>query len=1419
MHRAIFMFLAFATLADPGLRLEFGDGDVRSSRLVALYVEAGESPSELRAPGPFEATWSGTLSVGIADQYRFKTEGNGSAEIAIGGETLGADPLRLRKGANDIRVRYTAPADGHAEFRLLWAGSDFGWEPIPPSALSHQPDDALRSSQAQRQGKRIWQTHNCAQCHNDGFKPQTSPAVFNAGSRLRPGWIADWLRNPQAMHADATMPKLLDNAQDSRDVASWLVSLAPGDGGQVTGKATAGGPIYAKLGCAGCHSLDGSDDRVSLANVRAKYLPQGLVNFLKNPSPYSHRMPNFRLSDDEADNLAAFLLERGDAPAEFSGGDVARGKELAQKTGCFQCHALPLMPGQLPSFAELAKSDWTTGCMADAKPMPDPQLSAEERSALREFRKSALPSLAWQNDAETAENLLKEMRCDACHQRDGVDDRWSKAMPELAQWLEHAKPAHGESKPEIDQARPQLTWAGEKLRPDWLAQVIRGAEKPDRPWLTSRMPGFVHAEQMARGLAKGHGVSPELETEIAVVQPVEVKEGEEKPPVTAEQARWRVGDAMVSKRQGFGCIDCHGVGTTGPKAVYDAQGTNLGLISRRLRKDFYQRWMQDPMRIDPRTRMPRYTDSYGLVQSPHYKGNSERNFDAIWYYLRDGAEIKEPVAESSGASIPIDGGEGGHWGKDQEDDWLDGRWNVMDVGPFLACTARHPLGLVKKGMVFRLGDSEAAMLFDSKNLGFVSGWEPPKNEQSRTLYFAKFRYGLTRHPRSAGRNIFLAPGAGWPDRWQGGGNMGLGYPGFASPDLAFPNLGWASFGWSSQQEHLAWPDFGWPGWGVPAQDAQYRGVYMNGRRTVLSYTVAGANVLESPWLEKRPGTKALTRSFEVSGDKDLKVQIAYRQRSKAKIEGNIATLTSSEGVTAVALIGNGATLAFENARVVAKIPPGDARRFKTLIWSGKAGDFANFASLVAESAAPENLQELSKPGPKLWPPLTTTATLGQPRGPFRIDTINLPFKNPFKALMFLCGVDFFSNGDVAVSSVHGDVWIVKGVDDDLGEVTWQRYATGLYQPMGLRIVDDKLYVLGRDQISILHDRDGNGEADWYENFNNMSDTSDDPHYYSACLQTDSEGNFYHIDMTGIHKVSKDGKTYSDIATGWRVPIAMSVGPDDTITVGPQEGGWTPTTIIDEVRPGGYYGYPGPKKSKKRPLGWDPHLVYVPRLIDNSAGGQLWVDNPKWGELDGKLLHLSYGQSSAHLVLRDRVDGVPQGAIVPLGLRFLSGAMRGRFNPKDGNLYVVGLHGWTTNAMHDGCLQRVHRVEGEPLRLPIGIRKHANGVRLTFTEALDAASAGDVGSYGVEQWNYRHTKNYGSEEYSVKDPDKVGHDLVPVEGARVLADGKSVFLEIAGLAPVHSMWIRYNLQTKDGAPLRGNLYSTINTLAPPLTESP
>ncbi|HAW31665.1 MAG TPA: hypothetical protein DCY03_26750, partial [Planctomycetaceae bacterium] len=155
----------------------------------------------------------------------------------------------------------------------------------------------------------------------------------------------------------------------------------------------------------------------------------------------------------------------------------------------------------------------------------------------------------------------------------------------------------------------------------------------------------------------------------------------------------------------------------------------------------------------------------------------------------------------------------------------------------------------------------------------------------------------------------------------------------------------------------------------------------------------------------------------------------------------------------------------------------------------------------------------------------------------------------------------------------------------------------------------------------------------------------------------------------------------------------------------------------------------------------PPLCWIPRLQDNSSGGQVWVTSPDWGPLEGQLLHLSYGQSKLLLTLREVIAGQSQGGTLTLPLEFESGIMRGRFRPEDGQLYVSGLRGWVTNAVRDGCLQRV-RYTGKPVHLPVAVKTMQNGIALTFTNPLDRQTAENPDNYAIEQWNYLWSQNYG-----------------------------------------------------------------------------
>jgi hypothetical protein len=177
---------------------------------------------------------------------------------------------------------------------------------------------------------------------------------------------------------------------------------------------------------------------------------------------------------------------------------------------------------------------------------------------------------------------------------------------------------------------------------------------------------------------------------------------------------------------------------------------------------------------------------------------------------------------------------------------------------------------------------------------------------------------------------------------------------------------------------------------------------------------------------------------------------------------------------------------------------------------------------------------------------------------------------------------------------------------------------------------------------------------------------------------------------------------------------------------------------------------------------------------------------------------------------EEVEGTPQGGIVFFPLTFSSGIMRARFNATDNQLYVTGMRGWQTNAAQEGAFQRV-RYTGKPVYMPTSLHIHKDAVEIGFDQPLDPATAGDVGNYTVDQWNYRWTASYGSDDYSVADPSKKGHDKVAVAGVALSSDKKSVTLKIDGLVPVMQMKVKFKISAADGAPISFEVYNTINKI--------
>ncbi|TLD71251.1 heme-binding domain-containing protein [Phragmitibacter flavus] len=456
-----------------------------------------------------------------------------------------------------------------------------------------------------------------------------------------------------------------------------------------------------------------------------------------------------------------------------------------------------------------------------------------------------------------------------------------------------------------------------------------------------------------------------------------------------------------------------------------------------------------------------------------------------------------------------------------------------------------------------------------------------------------------------------------------------------------------------------------------------------------------------------------------------------------------------------------------------------------------------------------------KGGVTQWPGwIEMKGEIGENR-PFAVDTIPVPFENPYGTLFFISGHDFFQDGTAAVATMTGEVWLVKGIDEKLEKVRWKRFATGLHQPLGVRIVNDQLYVLGRDQITRLQDLNGDDEADFHECVTNAQLTSAGGHDYITGLEIDAEGRFYFASGNqGVCRV-KPGGEVEVLAKGFRNPNGLGLSEDGTVTTSVQEGDWTPASAICQVVNGAHFGAGGPKDGKMPEL----PLIYFPRGEDNSSGGQCFVSGEKWSALRGRgngsgnLVHFSPGSGSAFLVMREQLKGKWQGAAVRLGGGFKSGAQNGRFHPVDGHLYVSGLNGWSSYTPEDGCLQRVRYVGG--VAVPVEIESRDNGVLIRFDEAVDVNVAKEAAKHGVQCWNYKYSAAYGSPEWSVKHPDKAGHDVLEVRSAHVLEGGKTLFLEIPQLVPANVVHLHVALTADRSA----DVFLTAHALGEAFVEFP
>lgn len=221
--------------------------------------------------------------------------------------------------------------------------------------------------------------------------------------------------------------------------------------------------LMIESGCHGCHEIKGYTDLPKigpqLTSISYKTTPTWVYRWIKNPKEYNPhtRMPDFKLSDEEAAAVTAYLFDvsrRSDfrfasARGAYAGGNAQRGKETFEAVGCQACHVVGGMTKvretrgtsydiapELTRVGSKVNPDWLYDWVRNPRhfnpttKMPNLRLTdAEARDivaylmTLKDDRN--LPTLSLDLSSEEAikhgEKVIREYGCNGCHLIPGME--------------------------------------------------------------------------------------------------------------------------------------------------------------------------------------------------------------------------------------------------------------------------------------------------------------------------------------------------------------------------------------------------------------------------------------------------------------------------------------------------------------------------------------------------------------------------------------------------------------------------------------------------------------------------------------------------------------------------------------------------------------------------------------------------------------------------------------------------------------------------------------------------------------------------------------------------------------------------------------------------------------------------------------
>lgn len=664
------------------------------------------------------------------------------------------------------------------------------------------------------------------------------------------------------------------------------------------------------------------------------------------------------------------------------------------------------------------------------------------------------------------------------------------------------------------------------------------------------------------------------------------------------------------------------------------------------------------------------------------------------------------------------------------------------------------------------------------------------------------------------------------------------YPGWGGPEPQFAD------------PRPAGPNPEGPAWGpLPVEIGRWDGIYLIGGEVVMAYTAQDTEIFEKPGSISLEDETAFTRTIQIKEPQEplsiVAAEVADGTRSEVN-GNNKAYIYQGEGegsLTAIGLAGDTTGVKIkiiDNRYATVQLSPGSEDKiFQLVMWHGAVGQKGIFEQMLSQSKV--EMPDFRKGGPAYWKEeVLTRGKISPDTAAYVTDLLTLPIPNPWNRNVRVVDVSFIDDDRAALVTFEGDVWIVDGIDQNLSNLEWRRFASGLYEPQSIEVVKDKIYVFGKEGIVRFHDLNKDGVADYYENFSNLMAQSIETREWASDMVAAPDGSFYvakfgSLDMGpetsspkslmgfragsqhdgSILNVSADGRSIQTYASGFRGPY-LGINPETgVLSASDQQGHYMPSTPVMLVEKGDYYGVPATAHLDSIPE-TSPPLVWIPHSVDRSGISQVWVNSDKMGPLNGNMIHFSYGRPGLFKVLMDSTAHGVQGGVSLIKGHYPAPTMKGAISPKDGQLYVTGFSLWGTNTSTISAFTRI-RYTGLESLLPEKFFVRNGGIFLRFDTELDGEAVSDISNYRVKRWNYQRTENYGSGHF--KPDGTVGEENLPVLAAYLSDDRKALFLAVPNIEEVMQMEISYHLEMADGSELEDVFWFTVNDVEEPdlLTE--